>query len=186
MAEQDEQDDAVDKPAGSKKKLIIMGVAGIVGVAILAGAGLFFTGFFDEKKDEPVAEQSASDEGSIDSDEPDDESEGDEVEASTVIYHALMPPFLVNLSAGNIQVIKLAISVMASDQKVIDAVIQHDPVIRNNLLMILSSEDPEKLKTAKGKAALQLAIKEEINKVLDSMKVSSTVNAVFFTDLVMQ
>jgi len=186
MAKDEEQSEPVEKPEGSKKKLIMI-IGGVVGVLVIAGAALFFTGFFDAEKSEATtenAEQSADDVGS----DNDDVSEGEVEDAETgaVIYHALTPPFMVNFSGGSIQVMKLAVSVMASEQAVIDAVALHDPVIRNNILMMLSSEDPEVLKSASGKSALQKAIKAEINKVLNNVKVSSTVKNVFFTDLVMQ
>jgi len=188
MAKDEEQSEPVEKPEGSKKKLIMI-VGGVVAVLVIAGAALFFTGFFDAEKPEATTEnteQSADDAGS--DKENDDVSEGEveDVEVGAVIYHALTPPFMVNFSGGSIQVMKLAVSVMASEQAVIDAVILHDPVIRNNILMMLSSEDPEVLKSASGKSALQAGVKAEINKVLNNVKVSSTVKNVFFTDLVMQ
>ncbi|OUR68820.1 flagellar basal body-associated protein FliL [Cycloclasticus sp. 46_83_sub15_T18] len=189
MAEQEEQSESVDAEAGSKKKLMMM-VGGAVGVLILVGAGLFFSGFFDDEPAEPTAEESMDADTDSDSngDENDDagNEDGGKIAANTAIYHALMPPFMVNFPGGNIQVMKLAVSVMASEQAVIDAISLHDPVIRNNILLMLSSQDPEVLKTAKGKVKLQLTIKTEINKVLDSVKVSSSVKNVFFTDLVMQ
>ncbi|OUR81491.1 flagellar basal body-associated protein FliL [Cycloclasticus sp. 46_120_T64] len=191
MAEQEEQSESVDAEAGSKKKLMMM-VGGAVGVLILVGAGLFFSGFFDDEPAEPTAEESMDADTDSDSGSNDAESDGEGSEegggiaANTAIYHALMPPFMVNFPGGNIQVMKLAVSVMASEQAVIDAITLHDPVIRNNILLMLSSQDPEMLKTAKGKVKLQLTIKTEINKVLDSVKVSSSVKNVFFTDLVMQ
>ena len=75
---------------------------------------------------------------------------------------------------------------MVDDEGVIDAVKKHDPVIRNNILMMLSAQDPEVLKTSKGKEQLQSDVKEEINKILVKRSVSSNVKEVFFTDLVMQ
>ncbi len=152
MAEQEEQSESVDAEAGSKKKLMMM-VGGAVGVLILVGAGLFFSA-------EPTAEESMDADTDSDSngDENDDagNEDGGKIAANTAIYHALMPPFMVNFPGGNIQVMKLAVSVMASEQAVIDAITLHDPVIRNNILLMLSSQDPEVLKTAKGKVKLQL------------------------------
>jgi len=185
MAKEEEQSESGEKATGSKKKLIMI-IGAVVGVLVIAGAGLFFTGFFDDAKVDPAVEESVdADEPASDNDDSID-GEADAVVANTAIYHALTPPFMVNFSGGSIQVMKIAISVMASDQKVIDAVMQHDPVIRNNILMMLSSETPESLKTASGKSGLQSAIKTEINKTLNKVKVSSTVKDVFFTEMVMQ
>ena len=187
MAKEEEQSEAGEKAAGSKKKLIMI-IGGVVGVLVITGAALFFTGFFDDEKIKPTVEESTSESVASD-DAGNDETTGDDsvdVVANTAIYQELAPPFMVNFSSGSIQVMKIAISVMASDQEAIDAVNMHDPVIRNNILMMLSSEDPESLKAASGKSALQSAVKAEINKALSSVKSSSTVQNVFFTEMVMQ
>ncbi|MAV31135.1 MAG: flagellar basal body-associated protein FliL [Cycloclasticus sp.] len=177
MAEQ-EEDVASEEKAGSKKKLLII-VGGAVLLLIMTFAGLYFSGFFDEEKISETAELSESD--STESAEQAGESE-----AGETIYHDMTPPFMVNFSEGRIKILKIAISVMAKGDEVIDAVKKHDPLIRNNILMMLSAQNPEMLKTTDSKEALQASIKEEINKVLAERKVSSKVEDVFFTDLVMQ
>ncbi len=177
MAEQ-EEDVASEEKAGSKKKLLII-VGGAVLLLIMTFAGLYFSGFFDEEKISETAELSESD--STESAEQAGESE-----AGETIYHDMTPPFMVNFSEGRIKILKIAISVMAKGDEVIDAVKKHDPLIRNNILMMLSAQNPEMLKTTDSKEALQDSIKEEINKVLAERKVSSKVEDVFFTDLVMQ
>lgn len=177
MAEQ-EEDVASEEKAGSKKKLLII-VGGAVLLLIMTFAGLYFSGFFDEEKISETAELSESD--STESAEQAGESE-----AGETIYHDMTPPFMVNFSEGKIKILKIAISVMAKGDEVIDAVKKHDPLIRNNILMMLSAQNPEMLKTTDSKEALQASIKEEINKVLAERKVSSKVEDVFFTDLVMQ
>ena len=172
MAEQ-EEDVASEEKAGSKKKLLII-VGGAVLLLIMTFAGLYFSGFFDEEKISETAELSES-----------DSTESAE-QAGETIYHDMTPPFMVNFSEGKIKILKIAISVMAKGDEVIDAVKKHDPLIRNNILMMLSAQNPEMLKTTDSKEALQASIKEEINKVLAERKVSSKVEDVFFTDLVMQ
>lgn len=177
MAEQ-EEDVASEEKAGSKKKLLII-AGGAVLLLIMTFAGLYFSGFFDEEKISETAELSES--NSTESAEQAGESE-----AGETIYHDMTPPFMVNFSEGRIKILKIAISVMAKGDEVIEAVKKHDPLIRNNILMMLSAQNPEMLKTTDSKEALQASIKEEINKVLAERKVSSKVEDVFFTDLVMQ
>jgi len=179
MAEE-EQDTAVEETGKSKKKLVMI-AGGVVLLAIITGAGLYFSGFFeDEKQPASVESQNAG------KDESAEASADDGGEATANIYQALAPPFMVNFSDGEIKVMKLAISLMAKDEQAIDAVKKHDPVIRNNILMLLATQDPESLKTAEGKIQLQVMIKEAVNKVLTERKVSSKVKEIFFTDLVMQ
>ncbi len=180
MAEE-EQDESVEQAGGSKKKLIIMIVGGVVALLIIIATTLFFAGFFDA---EETAEPSdPAKEASLDT-VNEDEGEGESVRE--VSYYPLSPSFLVNFQNGQIKVLKVDMTLMATDDKVIDAVTLHNPVIRNNILMILSNQNPETLKTAEGKLALQAAVKNEVNKVLADKKITQKVEEVFFTDLVMQ
>ncbi|MGB0238410.1 MAG: flagellar basal body-associated FliL family protein [Cycloclasticus sp.] len=177
MAEQ-EEDVASEEKAGSKKKLLII-VGGAVLLLIITFAGLYFSGFFDEEKNSETAELSESE-------NTESAEQAGESESGETIYYDMTPPFMVNFSEGKIKILNIAISVMAKGDEVIDAVKKHDPLIRNNILMMLSAQNPEMLKTTDSKEALQASIKEEINKVLAERKVSSKVEDVFFTDLVMQ
>jgi flagellar FliL protein len=182
MAEEDQEQEEVVESKGGSKKLIIMIVGGVLALLIIIGATLFFTGFFDAKEpaasDDPAAEQT---------EESDDGEESDEVaEGGETAYLALTPAFMVNFQGPGIKVMKVSISVMAKSEASLDAIKLHDPVIRNNILLLLSAENPDALKTAEGKQKLQGSILEEINKVLKERKVKTLPEAVFFTDLVMQ
>ena len=182
--EQDQdQDESIDQETGSKKKLIIIMAAGVVALLLITGAALYFMGVFDDEKapesSDPAKEESAEK-------ETDEEVEDDDSTAAAATYLPLSPAFLVNFKAGNIRVLKVEISLLTTDDKVVDAVELHNPVIRNNILLLLSNQDPEVLKTSEGKTGLQVAIKSEINKVLTDKQVTSSVKDVFFTELVMQ
>jgi len=161
---------------GKKKKMIIIAVAVLL---IAAGAGLYFTGFFEDEA-APVAVES-NEEGAGET-----SNEVDDGETTELLYHELKPPFMVNFSKGSIKVLRVTLSLMAKSEKAIDAAKSHDPVIRNNILMLLSGENLDVLKTADGKEKLQTSIKEEINKVLEERKASAKIDEVFFTELVMQ
>jgi len=179
MAAEEKEGEALEEGGGKKSKMIMI-IGGVVALAIAAGAGLYFTGFFEDEA-APAAEESTASTGDETAEESDEE--GASAEA---LYHEMKPPFMVNFSKGNIKVLKVNLSLMAKNEKAIDAVKLHDPVIRNNILMLLSGEDLEVLKTADGKTQLQASIKEEINKVLEERKESAKVVEVFFTELVMQ
>jgi len=181
MAEEEKEGEVVEEGGGKKKKMIMI-IGGVVALAIAAGAGLYFTGFFEDKA-VPAAEGAAATEST----EAAGAEANEEEDASTeALYHEMKPAFMVNFSKGNIKVLKVNLSLMAKNEKAIEAAKLHDPVIRNNILMLLSSEDLEVLKTADGKAQLQASIKEEVNKVLEERKESAKVDEVFFTELVMQ
>lgn len=183
MAEEEQQDESVDQEAGSKKKLIIIIAAGVMALLLVTGAVLYFMGIFDDEQpstsSDPAKEESAEKEENAESDED------DSVE-SAATYLPLSPAFLVNFKAGDIRVLKVEISLLTTDDRVVDAVKLHDPVIRNNILLLLSNQDPEVLKSLEGKTNLQVAIKGVINKVLADKQVASKVKNIFFTELVMQ
>ncbi len=174
--EKDEEESSTEASGSPKKKMIIIIGGGVLLVVIIA-LTLYFTGVFDK---EPVVDDSKPEETTqvVEKEEP--------VEVSLALYYALEPAFKVNLQKGNIRVMKIAISLMTGSEKVIDALKLHNPLVRNNLLMILSSQDPELLKTASGKSQLQLKILTEVNEILTNKKVGSIVDGVFFTELVMQ
>lgn len=183
MAEEetDQEEGAIEETGQSKKKLFI--IVGAVAGVILIAAGLFFTGVFDEPApvESEVAEQVEGDESEAAEDEP-----ADVPIDGAILYHDLAPPFMVNFQKTSIRVVKLAITVMTASSDVLDAVKTHDPLIRNNILLTLASQDPEELKSTEGKKSLQSLIKDEINKVLADQKINQTVKQVFFTELVMQ
>lgn len=174
--EKDEKDDSTEASGSPKKKMIIIIGGGVLLLVIIA-LTLFFTGVFDK---EPVVDNASLETTTqtVEKEEP--------VEVSVALYHALEPAFKVNLQKGNIRVMKIAISLVTGSEKVIDALKLHNPLLRNNILMILSSQDPELLKTASGKSQLQLDIQTEVNEILTNKKVGSVIDGVFFTELVMQ
>tara|TARA_R110002095_G_scaffold8809_4_gene14308 strand:+ start:393 stop:953 length:561 start_codon:yes stop_codon:yes gene_type:complete len=186
MAEE-EQDESVEQAGGSKKKLIIMIVGGIVALLIIIATTLFFAGFFDaEETAEPSDPAKEASLDTVNEDEGEGDGDSDSEPVREVRYYSLSPSFLVNFQNEQIKVLKVDMTLMATDDKVIDAVTLHNPVIRNNILMMLSNQNPETLKTAEGKLALQVAVKKEVNKVLLDKKITPKVEEVFFTDLVMQ
>ena len=60
------------------------------------------------------------------------------------------------------------------------------PMIRNNLLLLLSSQDPKELNDRTGKDQLRKAILREIQKVLKNQVGAAGIEKVFFTSFVMQ
>jgi len=174
--EKDGKDDSTEVSTAPKKKMMFMIGGGVLLLVIIA-LTLFFTGVFDK---EPVIDDSSPDKTTqaVEKEEP--------VEVPLALYYALEPAFKVNLQKGNIRVMKIAISLVTASEKAVDALKLHNPLLRNNILMILSSQDPELLKTVAGKNQLQLDIQTEVNEILANKKIGSVVDGVFFTELVMQ
>ena len=63
---------------------------------------------------------------------------------------------------------------------------KHMPLVRNNVVMILSSQDFEVMRTPEGKDALRQAVLEEIQSILTDETGDAGVEQVLFTNFVMQ
>jgi len=182
MAEEEQAaDEAGEESGGGKKKLILLIVIGLLLVGVSVGGTIFAMKFLEE----PAAEM-AEGEGAEEM-----EGEGEDAEASMekmpAIYFPLKPPFIINFdSRGRARFLQASVSVMARDQAVIDAIQLHMPLIRNSIVMMLSAQDFEELRTAEGKEfARQLAL-QEIQKILEQEIGDKGIEQALFTDFVMQ
>lgn len=167
MAEKDQE---IGEEKKSSKKLFI--IIGAVVVIIIVAATLYFMGVFS----------------------PGDSAEGDEVvekveeePAVEALYHALKPEFIINFTnSRSAKLLQVSVTVLSNKQSAIDALDKHAPMIRNNLLMLLSGQDPAHLRTDEGKVELRAAVSESIQEVLEKQTGSKGIEDVFFTEFVMQ
>src|SRR5690606_14313309 len=103
-------------------------------------------------------------------------------------YIPLDPPFVVNYSgAGKIKFLKAELSVRADDPATANAVRHHMPLIRNGLILLLSSQADDTIHTLEGKEALREAALIEINRLLaEEAGPKVAIRDVLFNNLVMQ
>jgi len=150
----------------NKRVLIIAGVA----VALLIQIGLAVL-FWTRPAPQPEvaeAEQGAS-------------------ASEKAIYHNLRPPFVVTLPYGNRQFMMQAdLAVMAHQQRAVEAVIRHGPLIRAEVISYLTDLDPERVQDKDGKQQILDGLTGVINGVLDSEAEGVAVDTVLFNNLVMQ
>ena len=103
------------------------------------------------------------------------------------IYYAFDPAFVVNFNDGkNIRYLQLSMEVMTYDDSVVEDLKKHMPVIRNNLIMILSNLNYEVINTGAGKKQLQDEALTEIRSILKEKTGREGVEEVYFTGFVMQ
>jgi flagellar FliL protein len=173
-AEQDlklDPDNAEEK-SGGKKKLIIIVVAVVLLIAIGVGATIFLM--------------------SGDSDEGEDEGEGEVAEVVEEIilpaqYIKMKPRFIVNFNVGTRQrFLQTSIEIMTRSQDVIDTIELHNPMLRNTIIRILSEQDFKNLRTPEGRAALKALLKEQLVADVKAEADIEGIDAVLFTDFVMQ
>lgn len=155
----------------SKTKLIIFSVVGallLVGVSV--GATFFLLGGTGSHGEQDMAEGA-------------EESKP----MAPPVYLSLDPPFVVNFQYGSgVRYLQVAVEVMSRDPKGIEAVQQHMPAIRNNLVLLFSSLDFESISTREGKEKVRASVLDDIQKLLQENTGEPGIEAVYFTSFVMQ
>jgi len=157
------------------KKIILIAVGAVLLIGIAGGVALFFLG-----GDEPGSAPEGAADGEVavvpatPSDKP-------------AIYVGLDPDFVVAFqNPKHARFIKLSIEVMTRDSDVAEAIDIHMPVIRDAVLMIFSAQDEQMLATREGKEQFRAEILAEIQGILKEHTGDPGVEAVYFTNFVMQ
>ncbi len=172
MAEKDP--DAQGEKKSSMKMILMIALGAIVLVAATVGATMFLVSD-GSQSDAPAQGESAK------ADEP------EAVKQDPPVYFGLHPAMVVNFeNPRGARFLQVDVEVMARSKEVIEAVKEHTPAIRNNLLMLFSSQDSEALKTREGKEKLRQAALEEIQQILEQRTGEQGVEEVYFTSFVMQ
>jgi len=181
----DAEDSAAAKPS-NMKKIIIFATAGLVVIGLAVGATLYFTGAIGGGS----ADSEMSEDGNMSEDSAkDDEEENDEVEeaATSTVYHKFKPAFVVNFEdKGKLRFLQIDLSVATKLPSVIDALSTHEPVIRNNLVLLYSSKTAAELNSIEGKEELRKQTREAIQKIMKENIGNQGIDEVFFTGFVVQ
>jgi flagellar FliL protein len=156
---------ATDAAPKSKRKLLIIAAAAVV---VAGGGGAFFLMKGGDEK--PAAPKKA------------------EAHKAPAQYIALEPPFVVNFDAGaSARFLQVAVQLMTRDLEMAEFIKTHDPVIRNDLLLLLGNQKAEDVSTREGKEKLRAEALEAVRKILKSEGAESEkLEAVYFTSFVMQ
>ncbi|MET1078183.1 MAG: flagellar basal body-associated protein FliL [Pseudomonas sp.] len=168
--------DAGAKPAGKGKlKLIILVV---VALLVVVGLSIGGTWFLLNKGDAKHADK-------------DEKAEAAEAVApvgkQAAIYEPLTPAFVVNFNyQGRQRYMQVSIALMARDQAALDGLKVHMPLLRNRLVMLLSSQDFEALITPVGKEMLRQQATAAVQELAQKETGKLAVEQVLFTNLVLQ
>lgn len=169
----------------AKKRSKLPLILGLVVVLAAAGGGGFF--FMQKKAVAPATGESAEAAADEHGEAPADEHGGAAGKgAASSDFFALAPQFVVNLNDEEaMRFLQIEVQVIAKKNAAIEAVRSNDPIVRNRLMLLFSSQTYHGLLTREGKEKLQVDSLTEINKVLDEHK-KPHVDAVVFTNFVMQ
>lgn len=81
-------------------------------------------------------------------------------------YFAIDPPLVVNFEDGSVvRFLQITMEVMAHDPKTIESVQKNVPLIRNNLLLLMSNRNYQSLMSREGKEKLRAEALAEIRAV---------------------
>lgn len=168
MADSDQEQGEEKK---SSKKMIII-IAGVVLLLGGGGGGYYFMSAGDEAAaPEEVAEVEQ---------EPEKEPE-------ELVYYDMANAFTVNYPKGSpARLLQIAISLSVEGESSIEDFKKHEPMIRNNILMLMSAQDAATLKGREGKEKLRSSMLGEINTVMQKMTKEKPAKNLFFTAFVMQ
>jgi flagellar FliL protein len=165
---------AAGKPA--KNKLMLLIAIGLVVVAISVGGTIAAMSMLGGDKKEAVAEGEGG-----------EHAEEAKPARAPLTYLPLEPAFLTNFSVnGRQRYLQVALTVVARDKEVIAAVQKHSPLIRNRIVMLLSAEQFDTLRTRAGREALQTRLQGAIQEILQKEGARGELDKVLFTNFVMQ
>jgi flagellar protein FliL len=157
--------DAAETKPKSKSRLLIIISAAVVLLGGGAGAYFFFRAPADVK---PAAKHVAV--------------------KAPAIYIALEPPFVSNFDAtAGTRFLQITVQLMTRSPEMVEFLKQHDPVIRNDLLLLFGNQQVDELSSREGKEKLRAAALEAIRKIVAAEgSKPEELEAVYFTTFVMQ
>ncbi|HBG30451.1 MAG TPA: flagellar basal body protein FliL [Gammaproteobacteria bacterium] len=167
MAQQIDPAPAAPRAGRSKTLILIVVLALALGAGAAAGAWFLWgrTGPGEAQSD-PVA--------------------GAHAAASTVFF-TLEPSFVVNFELPSpVRFLQVTVELELGSAADEEAVKKHQPVIRNNLLLLFSAQDYEGLRTREDKERLREAVLQEVRSILKERAGRDGVVQVYFTHFVMQ
>lgn len=160
-----EQEAGDKKP--SKKPLIILVLAVIISLAAGAG-GMFF-----------YMKKYAAHEAAVCEEAP--------PPPVTTIYFDVTKPLVVNFPQNSsVRLVKITLAMSADSEATIAVLKKNEPMLLSNLLMLISAQNTDDLKTHEGKIALRNAIFDDVTAMLEKMAPDAEIKEVFFTSFIMQ
>lgn len=104
------------------------------------------------------------------------------------IYSKFDPPFVVNFqNKGMTRFLQVSIEVMTRDPATAELIKQHDPKLRNDLLMLLGGQTFETLSSREGKEQLRTqSLKAVADVIAAEGGKAENVEQLYFTSFVMQ
>lgn len=154
------------------KKIIIIAGAVLLLCGVAGGAAYFLLG---DDADTVAGEPASTD------------AEQAALPDSPPIYHGLDPDFVIAFQdPKKVRFLKASLEVMVYDEDVIEDLKLHMPAVRDAVLLLFSTQEEENLMSIEGKEAFRAQILEKIRSTLEQLTGRPGVEAVYFSNFVMQ
>jgi len=109
-----------------------------------------------------------------------------DAEAKADVFLPIDPPLVVNFEDGSaVRFLQIAMTLMCKDQKGLDSANKNMPMIRNNLLLLMSNRDYQSLMSREGKEKLRNEALAEVRAVQKKQN-GEEVDDLLFTSFVVQ
>ncbi len=175
----------------SKKKLIIILL--LVLVLLAGGGGAAFFLLMGDNSDKDKDDTQTTTEQTENPEKKSSEETAAEGDASAAestpkaSYIELDPAFVISYQVGSrARFLQLKLELMTYKPQVSEAIKANMPMLRNTIVMLMGQQDFAKLRTKEGRENLPKIILEALNKALKEETSISGIDAVLFTDYVMQ
>lgn len=187
MAQEPAQTEAVVEAPKSKKKLIVI-LAVVLAVAVVGGA----TAYFLMKKPEAAhatgkqadakhGEGEAAEEGDA------EEESGGHADPATALTYVPFETFTVNLMPDpDEKFLQLDLTMEVKGAELAEKMKTQMPVLRNRVLLLLTSKKPSDIATPEGKAQLSEELLTALREPLSKGGKPNKVSQVLFTSFVIQ
>ncbi len=180
-----EEAEAEPVPA-AKAPGILPKLINAIGVFVLCLGAVVAGGFINAKL-HPPPEMKLAPDGKITVVVPVEAKHVDHDEpGKAAIYFAIDPPLVVNFEdSAAVRFLQITVELMARDQKAIDGVQKNVPLIRNNLLLLISNRDYKSLMSREGKEKLRQEALTEVRNI-SKKEGAPPVDDLLFTSFVVQ
>jgi flagellar FliL protein len=106
---------------------------------------------------------------------------------SKIKYIHLTPAFVVNYgNTGRMKYLRTEIALKVMGAKAASAVTKHRPYIRNNLVLLLTSQDSDIVNSSSGREILRKAALEEVRALMTELEGLPFIDDLFFENFVVQ
>jgi flagellar FliL protein len=182
----EESSKAPPKQSGGMMSMLVNGI----GIFALTLGAVVVGGFVNAKLHPPpeIPEMKLGQDGRITpiAKEPASGGKGEEGASKAENYFAIDPPLVVNFEDGAaVRFLQITMEVMSKDPKAIESVQKNVPLIRNNLLLLMSNRDYQSLMSREGKEKLRQEALTEV-KAIQKKQDGPLIDDLLFTSFVVQ